>query len=152
MQNGKSSRPDNFFTDAGEEMEKTIHYLVPMSWETSKVPDKWKEPDVKFLRKSGKKSYHDASAYRRISLCKCLERLITHRLYGFVEHFGLLDDEQERFRRFRVQRMHFCDSLRMFSMVSTKKNKPLHFSLIERRFDVEVNEIRLNRKSVEMDQ
>ena len=109
LQNGKSPGPDNIFTDmlknAGEEMTKAIHNLFQMSWETSKVPDKWKEAEVKFLRKSGKKSYHDASAYRPISLtsclCKCLERLITHRLYGFVEHFGLLDDEQEGFRRFR---------------------------------------------------
>lgn len=105
LQNGKSPGPDNIFTDmlknAGEEMTKAIHNLFQMSWETTKVPDKWKEAEVKFLRKSGKKSYHDASAYRPISLtsclCKCLERLITHRLYGFVEHFGLLDDEQEGF-------------------------------------------------------
>ncbi|MEW8546904.1 MAG: reverse transcriptase family protein [Candidatus Thiodiazotropha sp.] len=109
LQNGKSPGPDNIFTDmlksAGEEMTKAIHTLFQMSWETSKVPDEWKEAEVKFLRKSGKKSYHDASSYRPISLtsclCKCLERLITHRLYGFVEHFGLLDDEQEGFRRFR---------------------------------------------------
>ena len=34
-------------------------------------------------------------------LCKCLERIITHRLYGFAEHFKLLDKEQEGFRKFR---------------------------------------------------
>ncbi|MCG8113581.1 MAG: reverse transcriptase domain-containing protein, partial [Candidatus Thiodiazotropha taylori] len=69
------------------------------------MPIKWKQAEVKFIRKSGKKSYHDPSAYRPISLtsylCKCLERIITSRLYGFVEHFKLLDKEQEGFRRFR---------------------------------------------------
>ena len=57
-----------------------------------------------FLRKKGEKSYHDASAYRPISLtsylCKSLERIVTHRLYGFSEHFNLLGSEQEGFKRF----------------------------------------------------
>ena len=64
-----------------------------------------KKAEIKFLRKNGKKSYHEPVAYRPISLisylCKCLERIITYRLYGFVEHFKLLDKEQEGFRKFR---------------------------------------------------
>ena len=30
-----------------------------------------------------------------------MERIVTHRLYGFAEHFNLIDKEQEGFRRFR---------------------------------------------------
>lgn len=90
---------------AGEELTKAIHRLFQKSWEDGKVPDRWKEADVKFLRKQGKKSYHEPGSYRPISLtsalCKCMERIITHRLYGFVEHFELIDKEQEGFRRFR---------------------------------------------------
>ena len=69
------------------------------------MPINWKQAEVKFLRKNGKKSYHDSGAYRPISLtsylCKCMERIITSRLYGFSEHFKLLDKEKEGFRNFR---------------------------------------------------
>ena len=55
--------------------------------------------------KKRKKWLLDPSAYRRISLtsypCKILERILTHGLFGFSEHFNLLDPEQEGFRRFR---------------------------------------------------
>ncbi|MCW4309351.1 MAG: reverse transcriptase domain-containing protein, partial [Candidatus Thiodiazotropha endolucinida] len=81
-----------------------IHAVFQQSWKEGKVPAKWKKAEVKFLRKNGKKSYHDPGAYRPISLtsylCKCLERIITYRLYGFSEHFSLLDKEQG-FRKFR---------------------------------------------------
>ena len=33
--------------------------------------------------------------------CKSMERIVTTRLYGFAEHFKLLDKEQEGFRKFR---------------------------------------------------
>ena len=32
---------------------------------------------------------------------KCLESIITYRLYGFVEHFKTLDKEQAGFTQFR---------------------------------------------------
>ena len=68
------------------------------------MPSKWKVAEVKFLRKN-RKSYHDPGAYGPISLTsylgKCLERIVTHRLYRFSEHFNLIDKEQEGFRRFR---------------------------------------------------
>ena len=91
--------------NAGEEFMKAIKRLFQMSWHTSKLPSIWKQAEVKFLRKSGKKSYHDPGAYRPISLtsylCKCMERIVTTRLYNFVEHFRILDKEPEGFRRFR---------------------------------------------------
>ena len=109
LKKNKSPGPDNVYTEmlqnAGEEFLKAVLRLFQMSWETAKVPVKWKEAEVKFLRKNGKKSYHDPGSYRPISLtsylCKCLERIVTSRLYGFAEHFKLLDKEQEGFRKFR---------------------------------------------------
>ncbi|MEW8548387.1 MAG: reverse transcriptase domain-containing protein [Candidatus Thiodiazotropha sp.] len=109
LKQNKSPGPDEVYTEmlknAGKEFLEAILRLFQMSWQTSTVPMQWKKAEVKFLRKSGKKGYHDPGAYRPISLtsylCKCLERIITYRLYGFVEHFSLLDKEQEGFRRFR---------------------------------------------------
>ena len=84
---------------------KAVHRLFQMSWKKAKVPLQWKLSEVKFLRKKGKNSYHEAGSYRPISptnyLCKSLERIITNQLYGFSEHINLLDQEQEGFRRFR---------------------------------------------------
>ena len=109
LKTNKSPGPDNVFTEllrhAWDELVKAIHRVFQKSWKEGAVPTQWKLADVKFLRKKGKKSYHDASSYRPISLtsylCKSLERIITHRLYGFSEHFNLLDKEQEGFRKFR---------------------------------------------------
>ena len=101
LKKNKSPGPDEVYTEmlqnAGEEFMKAVLRLFQMSWSTARVPVKWKEAEVKFLRKNGKKSYHDPGSYRPISLtsymCKCLERIVTTRLYGYVEHFKLLDKE-----------------------------------------------------------
>ena len=115
LKNKKNPRPDEVYTDlirmASGEMLKAIHRLFQKSWRDVKAPGRWKEAEVKFLRKQGNKSYHETGSYRPISLssalCKCLERIITHSLYGFVKHFELLDKQQEGFRRFRGT----CDAL-----------------------------------------
>lgn len=109
LKKNKSPGPDEVYTEmlqhAGEEFMTAVLKLFQMSWSTARVPMGWKQAEVKFLRKNGKKSYHDPGAYRPISLtsylCKCMERIITTRLYGFAEHFKLLDKEQEGFRKFR---------------------------------------------------
>ena len=109
LKRNKSLGPDEMYTEmlqnAGEEFIKAIQRLFQMSWHTSKLPTIWKQAEIKFLRKSGKKSYNDPGAYRPISLTsylfKCIARITTTRLYSFVEHFRILDKEQEGFRRFR---------------------------------------------------
>ena len=72
LKKGKAPGPDEVFTDminmAGEESTKAIHRLFQKSWEDGKVPDRWKEADIKFLRKQGKKSYHEPGSYWPISL------------------------------------------------------------------------------------
>ena len=77
---GKATGPDNVFTDlllnANEELVATIHKLFSMSFTTGNIPLEWKKADVEFLRKLGKKNYNFASAYRPISLTKCLRKCL----------------------------------------------------------------------------
>ena len=108
LKEGKAAGPDIIFTDlllhANEELEKSIHKLFTFSFKTGTLPQDWKTADVKFLRISGKSNYHIASAYRPISLTsclgKCLERILTVRLNGFIEHNNIIDGEQEGLRKF----------------------------------------------------
>ena len=102
---GKAAGPDKVFTDlllkANEELVKAIHRLFALSFSTGNIPLEWKKTELKFLRKSGKKNYNLASAYRPTSLTsclgKCLERIVTVRLNGFIEHNKIIDLEQEPF-------------------------------------------------------
>jgi ribonuclease HI len=104
---GKASGPDRVFTDlllnAGNQLVTAIHSLFKYSFEKGEAPQDWKLAEVKFLKKAGKRSYHTSSSYRPISLTsslgKCLEKIITTRLYAFVEHHKIIDREQEGFRK-----------------------------------------------------
>ena len=108
LKTGKAAGPDKVFTElllkSNDELVKAIHSLFNFSFETGTLPEDWRSADVKFLRKSGKTSYHSASAYRPISLTsclgKCLERILTVRLNGFIEHNSIIDSDQEGFRKF----------------------------------------------------
>ena len=55
----------------------------------------WKEAEVKILRKQGNILHHEAWTYMSISLtsviCKCFEKIITYRMYVFMEDFDILD-------------------------------------------------------------
>ena len=72
----KSPGPDEVYTDmlkmAGTNFLKAVLRMFQMSWKTSTVPKQWKKAEVKFLRKSGKKSFHEPGAYRPISLTSYL--------------------------------------------------------------------------------
>ena len=104
----KAPGPDNIYGELLQEgsqaLIKAINVLFNKSWSEKIVPQDWKVAKVKFLRKPGKPSYHNAGSYRPISLTsilgKCLERIVFTRLYSFVEHTRILDPEQEGFRRF----------------------------------------------------
>ena len=71
----KAAGPDKVFTElllkSNEELVKAIHSIFNFSFKTGTIPEDWRSADVKFLRKSGKSSYHSASAYRPISLTSC---------------------------------------------------------------------------------
>ena len=101
--------PDRIYSDlllhAGKQLLQAIHFIYSKSWQEGVIPVDWKQAEDKFLIKSGKASYHSASAYRQISLTSCLgkvlERIITQILYAFCEHNKIIDRDQEGFRRFR---------------------------------------------------
>ena len=101
--------PDQIYSElllhASEQLQLAIHLIYSKSWKEGFVPNDWKHADVKFLKKSGKATYHSASAYRPISLTsvmgKGLERIVTKRLYAFCEHNTIIDRDQEGFRRFK---------------------------------------------------
>ena len=105
---GKSPGPDAFYAEffqyGGENLIQAILYIFNLSWIKGILPSAWKEALVKFLRKHGKTDFYSPSSYRPISLtstlCKIMERIILTRLEAFVEGKGLLDEEQEGFRRF----------------------------------------------------
>ena len=106
---GISPGPDKMYSEpmlyAGKYLQQSIHLIYSKSWKECTIPEDWKQVEVECLRKSGKASYHSASAYRPISLTSCLgeglERIMTQRLYAFCEHNNILDKDQECVRRFR---------------------------------------------------
>ena len=108
LKTGKTAGPDKVFTElllaANEELVKVIHSIFNFSFKTGTLPEDWRSADVKFLKKTGKASYHSASAYRPISLTsclgKCIERILTVRLNGFIKHNNIIDADQEGFRKF----------------------------------------------------
>ena len=81
----KASGPDEIYTnllkEGGDELVKAIHNLFHKSWQKGSVPVDLKITAVKFLKKPGKKNYHQASSYQPISLAssmgKCQEGLLS---------------------------------------------------------------------------
>ena len=141
---GKATGPDNVFTDlllnANEELVTAIHKLFSMSFATGNIPLEWKKADVKFLRKSGKKNYNSASAYRPISLTsclgKCLERILTVRLNGFIEHNKIIDLEQEGFRKFHSTTHALLRMIQdVFNGFNRKESTLAAFIDMEKAFD-----------------
>ena len=141
---GKAAGPDQVFTDlllkANEELVRAIHKVFALSFKTGDIPTDWKKADVKFLRKSGKKNYNSASAYRPISLTsclgKCLERIITTRLNGFIEHNKIIDLEQEGFRKFHSTTHALLRLVQdIFNGYNRKESTLVAFIDMEKAFD-----------------
>jgi exonuclease III len=64
---GKAAGPDKVFTDllmkASDSMITAIHGLFQKVYEEGEIPRDWKTAEVRFIRKPGKKSFHEPSAY-----------------------------------------------------------------------------------------
>lgn len=98
----KAQRADNIYWEllkkGSEALRTAINILFNKFWNEKTVPQDWKLAKVKFLRKPGKSSYHNAGSYRPINLTsilgKCLERTVFTMLYSFVEQYKILDPEQ----------------------------------------------------------
>ena len=91
-----------------------LSLLFSMSYNTGKLPDKWKQAHVVPIFKSGDK--HDVSNYRPISLTslimKTFERVIKDEILQRVEH--LLDPRQHGFlakKSCSTNMIGICDSL-----------------------------------------
>ncbi len=101
--------PDSIFStliiNAGHSLIETLLNIINKSWKEGNVPSKWKQANVKFLKKPGKTNYNTTGSYRPISLTsvlgKIMEKIVTSRLEAFVESENILDEEQEGFRHFR---------------------------------------------------
>ena len=141
---GKAAGPDKIFTDlllkANDELVKAIHRVFALSFRTGNIPSDWKKADVKFLRKAGKKNYNSALAYRPIKwtscLRKCLERIITVRLNGFIEHNKIIDLEQEGFRKFHSTTRALLRLLQdIHSGFNKKESTLVAFIDMEKAFD-----------------
>ena len=82
--------PDRILSDlllhVGKQLKLTIHLIYSKPWQEGVIPEDWKQAEVMSLKKSGKASYHSASAYRPVSWTSCLgkglERIITRMLYA----------------------------------------------------------------------
>ena len=135
LKEGKAAGPDKIFTDlllhANEELEKSIRKIFNDSFKTVTIPEDWTTEDVKFLRKSGKTSYHSASAYRPISLTsclgKCLERIRTVRLNGCIEHNNIKDENKKDSANSTVQLQLFLDWFKTLTMDSTTRKHTCSF-------------------------
>ena len=75
--------------------------IYNISWKTE-VPQIWREAIMVPIPKNGKER-GNAGSYRPISLtsclCKTMERIINHRMKGYLESNHLLADEQAGFRQ-----------------------------------------------------
>ena len=105
------------FMNASENLEKAIFYIFNSSWTAGQIPLGWRCASAKFLRKQGKTDYYYPSSYSPISLTsvlgKLMERIVLSRLEAYVEQKRLLDEEQQRFRRFR------CTSYAVLKLVQS---------------------------------
>ena len=144
LKKNKAPGPDAVYADlinnAGSEMIKALHSLFQKSWDNTKVSDGWIEAEVKFLRKHGKKNYHESGSYCPISLtsvlCKCTERILNQRLYGSAEHFNLLDREQGGFRHFRgTTDALLCLTQDIFNGFNEKEHTAALFIDLEKAYD-----------------
>ena len=103
LHKNKAPGPDNIYGElrkkGKEALITAINILFNKSLHEKTVTQDCKLAKVKFLRKPGKSSYHIAISLTSI-LGKCLEKIVFTRLYSFVEHYKILDPEQECFRRF----------------------------------------------------
>lgn len=86
----------------GQFLEKILD-LFNLCIEKSSVPDSWKISRITMIPK--KKISSDPTKYRPISVTSCLgkvlERIVTNRLYRFLESKGLISKAQSGFRQHR---------------------------------------------------
>ena len=82
-----------------EPIAPVLSIIFKTSYETGRLPSKWKEADISAIYKKGDK--HDPENYRPISLtsiiCKIMESLIKESLLEFLKNTNALSDRQFSF-------------------------------------------------------
>ena len=91
-----------FFKHIPTRIHSDLLKMINKSWETSEVPDKWKESIAIPILKPNKDETKPES-YRPITLLSCtgklMEKIVQKRLEGFVESNNILSKSQCGFRR-----------------------------------------------------
>lgn len=82
-----------------------VHHAIKVSFDEGVFPDINKRENRTYLAKDAKTDYNTSKAYRSISLSSCIgkthERVISHRLVGFMDKNGLWDAHQYAYRKNR---------------------------------------------------
>ena len=80
-----------------------FYFLKPLSLKAGILPDDWKKANVIPVYKKGDR--YCAANYRPISLtcivCKIMEHIICSNIFSHLDKYGILCDQQHRFRHKR---------------------------------------------------
>ena len=106
---GKSPRPGPDAIKNGllrylpSPLQDTLHNFMILMWMTGATPDKWKESEILLLYKKGDPLL--LSNYRPIALANAVYKvwtgLLTMAMSRYAEHFHILSEGQEGFRKDR---------------------------------------------------
>lgn len=128
------------FTHMSEGCLHKILDLFNKVWDNGIVPDKWKEAIIIPILKPGKDKALPVS-YRPIALTsnlsKLMERMITNRLFWFLEKNNLINYNQSGFRKNRRTLDHLIRlSDTVNKSLATKQNTLAVFLDIEKAYDM----------------
>ncbi len=99
-----------------EQLQQAIHKMFILMWMTRHTPDKWKQSHTLLLYKKGDPLL--LSNYRPIALANTVYKVwtgvLTHVMSMYAEHFHLLSDCQEGFRKHRNTMRALQSTLNVF--------------------------------------
>ena len=117
---GKTPGPDNINNEmlqfSPELLKQAVHKMFILIWLTGHTPDRWKQSRTLLLCKKGDPL--QLGNYRPIALANTLYKvwtgLLTSALSTYAEHFHLLSDCQEGFRKHRNTRRALQTTLNVY--------------------------------------
>ena len=128
---GKSQDPDeihpNVLKYMGPQMKQLILLLFNLVLEESNWP--FSNNIVKFIPKSGKKSYLKVENFRPLTLSsyfgKLLERILRTRIHKHLESHALLDPDQEGFQKNKSTGRYLVNFISQVEEALDKKEVPI---------------------------
>ena len=101
---GKDGIPNDMIRNLGPTARRKLLLIINQSWNSGKLPDRWREAVIIPIRKK-QKDKTKKSSYRPISLLSCLgkvmERMVNTRLLKHLEENHLLSNTQSAYRKNR---------------------------------------------------